>query len=360
MATEIFRKRLIDLYREMREADMFLSGFFGVRPGNISDTEIVAIDVVREDEEISPVVNTCEGPTFNVADQFTTKEWTPPSINEAMPFDCREYLKRLAGQTEYEAVSTTFQASLVTRLLEGMQKLENKIRRNREWQASQILQTGTLDLVDQDGNVTYQIDYQPKASHFVTAGTAWSAGGADPMADVEALADQIRDDSLQDANRLIMGAGAFNAFKQNTIVQNQLDNRRIEVGTIAPKPSGKGGKYQGVVDVGNYKFEIWTFNGRGIIPASGTKTLFVGDANCIVLSSEARLDTVFAGVPTAIRPDPRFADILPDRISVPTAVDMAPNIYSTPNGKQVILELESRPLLIPTAIDSFGTIATGV
>ena len=62
----------------------------------------------------------------------------------------------------------------------------------------------------------------------------------------------------------------------------------------------------------------------------------------------------------AVDVDPRFAGFLPGRIAVPTAVDMAINLYATPNGRQTILEVASRPQLIPTGIDTFGTINTGV
>ncbi len=358
MATEIFRKQMLSAYREMRDADMFLSGFFTVRPENISDTEVVAIDIVRTDEEISPVVNTCEGPTVNTSTLFTTKEFTPPSIEEAMKFDCKELLNRIAGETEYDATDVSFQAQLVGRILNGMNRLENKIRRNREWQASQILQTGELTLVDQAGNDVYVIDYQPKSTHFSTVGTVWSDSGSDPLQDIEALADIIRNDSLQDADRLIMGATSINEFINNSIVQAQMDNRRFEIGAIAPRPTGVGGKFWGVVNVGNYQMEIWSFNGRGLIPGDSTKTKFVADTSCIVMASSGRLDTVFAGVPMAVPVDPRFAGFLPDRIAVPRAVDMAPNIYATANGRQTMLEVASRPLLIPTAIDSFGTLTT--
>ncbi|MEE9393697.1 MAG: major capsid protein [Planctomycetota bacterium] len=355
MATELFRKQMISAYREMREAELFLSGFFDVRPENISATEKVALDVVRNDEQISPVVNTCEGPTFNTNDRFTTKEFTPPSINEAMPFDCKQLLKRQPGETEYEATNTSFQASLVTQVLQGMVLLENKMRRNREWQASQILQTGVLTLQDEDGNDVYTIDYQAKPGHFFAASVGWAGGAGTPLIDIETAADLIRDDSLQDADRLIFGTTAFNGFIQNSNVQAQLDNRRFRIGEIAPEPRGQGAKFMGVINIGAYQFEMWTFNGRGIAP-DGTAVRFVGVNNCIVMASSARLDTVFAGVPRPVPIDPRFAGFLPERIAVPAAVDIAPNIYATQNGKQTILELESRPLLIPTAIDSFATI----
>ena len=156
----------------------------------------------------------------------------------------------------------------------------------------------------------------------------------------------------------IMGSVAYNNFIQNAIVTAALDNRRIDQGTFNPQMRGQGGKFQGVIHIGNYRFEIWTYNGRGILPGSVSKTKFIDDDKCIVRASGGRLDTVFGGVPTPTAVDARFRDILPDRVSIPRAVDIAPNIWTSPNGKQTILELESRPLLIPTGIDTFGCIDT--
>ena len=358
MATEIFRKHLIAAYKEVRKPDLFLANLFEVRAGNISDTEIVALDIEREDEEISPVVNVLEGPTVNSSDLFTTKEFTPPTISEMMAFDVHSLLKRMAGVDEYSAAGVSFQAQLVQKLLDGMAKLEKKISRNREWQASQALQTGIITLKNSSGADNYVVDYKPKGTHFFAAGTAWSGAG-DPIADINTLADLIRADSGYDADMCIMGDTTFNAFAQNATVQAHFDNRRMSFGEIRPEMRDRGGKFQGTVHIGNYQFEIWTYNGRGI-PPGGTKIKFVSAENCIVMSSSARLDTVFAGIPVPVDRDPRFAGILPDRISVPMGVDLSPNIWASPNGKQVNLEVESRPLLIPTAIDSFGTIDSGV
>ncbi len=359
MATEIFRKNLLAAYKEVRKPDMFLASLFTVRPENIKDTETVAIDVERDDEEISPVVHIAEGPTINKSSIFTTKEFTPPTIQEMMPFDVRELLKRMAGVDEYSASGVGFQAQLVQRLLSSMDKLENKIRRNREWQASQILQDpANFALKDSAGNDVYTIDFKPKATHFFAAGTAWSGAGT-PITDINTALDLIRTDSGFDGDMCIMGDTSFNAFVKNSEVLAHYDNRRIDMGGIRPELRNSGGKLQGVAHIGNYEVEIWTYNGRGI-PPGGAKIKFVNAASCIVMSSIARLDTVFAGVPVPVDRDPRFEGVLPDRISIPQGVDLAPNIWATPNGKQINVEIESRPLLIPTAIDSFAKIATGV
>ncbi len=358
MATELFRTNLIETYRETREPDLALSAKFTVRPGNISDTEKVAIDIEREDEEVSPVVTALEGPTLNTLNQFTTKEFTPPTISEGMPFDVGSLLKRLPGQNAYEAADASFQAAMVVQLLKGMRALERKISRHREWQASQILQTGILSLTDENGNLAYQIDFKPKATHLVTVGTAWSDIAAPAIGDIESLSDVIRTDGLRDVDELWMGSDAFNEFIINTGVQQHYDNRRMTMGVIEPRDLGSGAKLQGTLHIGNYQYQIITYNGRGILPAAGSKTKFLDAGKVIFLSSDTRLDTVFGGIPRVVPVDPRLAGFLPDRIAVPGAIDLAPNVYATPNGKQTILELESRPLLIPTNIDGFGCLTT--
>ncbi len=76
------------------------------------------------------------------------------------------------------------------------------------------------------------------------------------------------------------------------------------------------------------------------------------------MSGDSRLDTVFGGVPAIVNVDERFRSVLPDRIAVPMATDVQPNMWATVDGKQTMLGLASRPLLIPTGIDTFGALDT--
>lgn len=362
MATELFRKSMIQAFEQTREPDLALSSRFTIRPGNITDSEKVILDIERYDEEVSPVVFALEGPTLNKTDLFTTKEFTPPTINEGAVIDVGQLLHRQPGQHEYDASDVSWMAAMVRTMLRIMRLMAAKIARNREWQASQILTTGILNLNDRDGNLAYTIDFQPKASHFPTAGTAWDGVTPTILADIESLADQIRDDGLIDVDELWMGAAAFNAFIADAAVQLHYDNRRMNFGVLAPVNLGAGAKLQGTLEIGNYQFKIITYNGRGILPGDPvtTKTKFLPTEKVIFLSEETRLDTLFGGVPRVVPVDPRFAGFLPDRVAIPGAVDMAPNIYATLNGKQTMFELESRPLLVPAQIDGYGCLDTGV
>ena len=54
-----------------------------------------------------------------------------------------------------------------------------------------------------------------------------------------------------------------------------------------------------------------------------------------------------------------MASIMPGRmVSSEEGFDVTPNLYCTPNGKQIMGELESRPLLVPVQIDGFGCLDT--
>lgn len=357
MATDNFRKNMIEAYSSFRAPELFLAGFFPVPSGGISDTETVSIDIEREDEDISPIVNAAEGPTLNVANLFTTKEFVPPTIDEAMPFNARDFMRRMAGQTEYEATDVGFQAQFLSRALKGFGQLERKIMRNREWQASQILTTGTLTLKNALGADMYTINFLPKAAHFPTTGTAWNLGGANPLGDLESLFDIIRENGLVDVERVLMGQKSFNNFIAHSTVQQHYDNRRIDMGEIAPAPVGRGGKRMGRLLVGAYEVEIWTYTGRGK-PPGGSKIKMLPDNMVVAMSGDSRLDTVFGGVPMIVDVDERFRSVLPDRIAIPRATDVQPNMWATPDGKQTMLGLASRPLLIPTGIDTFGALDT--
>lgn len=356
MSTELMRKRMITAYREVRKPDLFLAGFFKTPARNIFAGEKVSIDIKRGTESISPVVSVMTGPTMNATDIFTTKEFTPPSFEEGAPFNCFDLLKRTFGVDEYQSTeAVNWFAAMMTRVIEALGDLEDKINRTIEVQASQVLQTGLLTLKDKTGTAAYTIDFKPKATHFPTAADPWDTT-SDKLGDLEALADVIRDDSMQDADTLIMGDDAFSLFIRDTEVQKFFNKLVLNIAALAPvQPiAGVGGKFQGQVHIGNYRFNIWTYGGRYLDIGASTKTKFVLGSNVIMLSSGARLDKVFGGVPRAVPVDPRFAGILPDRISIPMATDFSPNIYTTVDGKQVICEVASRPLCIPTAIDSFG------
>jgi hypothetical protein len=362
MSVEISRTGWLQLYTEMRSPNGFLSRWFTVKPGGVYNGAKVAIDIQRFGEDVAIAIKKCTGPNLNDFDIFTSKEFEPPAYGEAFPLDVCDLLNRMAGVGPYTAAYTEYASQLVAKMAQGFMLIDDKIKRAVELQASQILQTGILTLTDATGATVYTLDFKPKATHFPTTGTSWSTiATATPLADLEALAKIIRADGKVNPNILIMGDVALSNFLRNADVQAVLDNRRIDVGMLRPEMSDTGATYYGNVWVGAYSFEIWTYPDTFKHPQTGAATTYVAADKVIMLSDKTRLDMTSARVPLPLGPDPRVAGLLPGRMTSRTeGFDVTPNVYATPNGKQIFGELESRPLLIPVQIDGFGCLDTQI
>lgn len=359
MTVQLQAQGWISMFTQMRRPASPLSRNFTMKPGGSYKGVKVTIDIERYGEEVAIAVKAFKGVNMNDFDEFTTKEFTPPAYGEGFPLNVNDQINRIAGQDPYSAAYAEAAGFITGKAAKGFALIDDKISRAIELQAAQIYQTGQLSLTNKDGAVEYSLDFKPKASHFPTVGTAWSEAGATPLADIEAVAKLIRADGKVDPNELHFGETAMSEFLSHSTVKEYLDTRRIEMGQINPRYVDSGVTYYGDIWIGTYKFQMYVHSETYDHPQSGAPTKYVIDNSVIVTSSRTRLDLVAAKVPEPIAPDPRVANLLPGRmVSRTGGFDVTPNIYASPNGKQIIGELESRPLLVPVQIDGFGCLTT--
>ena len=352
--------RMIDAYKQTASPTLFMSGFFQTRPRNIHMSEFVEIDITRNDEDIAIVISDLSlGPRFSEQSIYTNKRVTPPIFKEGVSLNGFDMINRMAGDNPFQ--DPDFRANLIMLMIDGMQESDKRIKRTIELQGSQILTTGTVDLIDSNGVTKYAINYLPKATHFPNAAAAWS-GASDKIADISALCDVVRDDGLEDPDLLLMGIGSFEEFVSDTAVQARFDNRRINMGDIGPMQlRGKGGKFRGTIDVDNYKLEVWTYNGKYLNPNTGVKTKYLPDDKVVVMCSDCRLDATWGAVPHAGKAlgQGNLLPELPPRFSMADMnMDMFTYVYLSEDGSQLNGVVAARPLLIPTAIDQFGCLDT--
>jgi len=348
-------QKMISAYNQSAPPTLFLSGRFQSPAENFYNSEEVEIDIERDDEDVAWVVTDLStGYRFNSTDDYTNKKFKPPIFKEAFALQSHDLLGRSPGDNPYADVA--YQAKAILRSFKNFRRLEAKIRRSVEWQASQILQTGVVTLIDGSGDALYTIDFAPKATHFPTVGTAWSAASPTIVADLISLDSVIRDDSLSDPDMKIFGEGSFEAAMDNSDFRGRFETRRADLGTIGPmRLVGSGGQFRGIIDVGNYRSEIWTYNGRYKHPQTGVKTKLVSDNSVISLASGGRMDATFGAIPRFVPPDARVMRYMPPRMSnINGGMDLFTNAWVTPDGETLMGGISSRPLLIPTAIDTFG------
>ncbi len=345
----------VQAFLQRRSPTMFLSSMFTTKPGGIYYGKTVEIDIKRFGEKVAAVVTKLSGPNYNDASLISHKEFEPPEYGEAFATDVDDLVQRLLGVDPYTDAYIPFMSKLVGRLMDYFMEGHDMIMRGLEVQASQILQTGKLNLIGRDGTEMYQLDFKPKATHFPTVTTPWENDGADPIGDMEQLFEVIRADGKVNPNMIIMGSKAFRAALNNATFQENLDNRRIDLGTIEPRMLESGATLQGRIFVGAYEALIWTYPEVYDQENTQASTKYIDDYNVIVMSDKTRLDRVSAIVPLPLGPDPRVATLMPGRlIDEANNLDVTPNLYPTPNGRNIIAELLARILLVPVQIDGFG------
>ena len=357
-------KKMISAYNQQALPVMFLSGMFNSPPQNFHTSEEIEIDIVRGDEDIAIAVQDLSvGYRMNSEDLYTNKGFKPPIFKEALPLNSFDLIKRMPGQDPFK--SPDFRGNLILRMFNGMTKIENKIRRSLELQASQVMQTGVVTLTDITGTPLYTLDYKPKASHFPTVGVSWAtATTAQKLADVSDTAETIRNDGLSDPDQLLMGIDAFENFISDDGIRKRFDVRRMDLGTIAPmQMRGNGGTFRGIVEIGNYRYDVWTYGGRYKDPQSGNKIQFLDPGKIVVRASNGRFDATFGAIPNIGQlvggENSRLLPELPGRLSnAAGSMDLFANAWLSADGEQIFGGVGARPLMIPTAIDTYGCIDT--
>jgi hypothetical protein len=347
--------QLIDMYVEQASTPMFLSGFFRSPPQNFHTTEDVEMDIQRDDEQVAIVIHDLSvGARKNEASLYTNKRFRPPIFDEEGHVSAYDAIRRQPGQSPF--MTPDYAANATRAAFDIFRRLELKIRRAVELMASQVLQTGILTLIDSSGTAQYTLDFSPKSSHMATVGTTWALDGStgDPLADLGALATVVRRDGKVEPNKLVFGDSAWIRFLANAKVKAALESRRGVLAEIAPVARGSGATFQGWVWIGHYRFEMWTYDGYYKHPQTGTLTPYVATDNVIMLG-DGRLDLTFGAIPIITPPDQRALPFLPPRIgSEGRGLDLTTNAWVTPDGKHVMVSAGTRPLTIPTAIDTFA------
>lgn len=348
-------KRMLAAYFEDVEPKGFLSSFFQSPARNFFDTEKVEIDIKRKGRSIAIPIKDLSVGARNVAlDQFTNKEFTPPIYKESGSLNAFNMIKRQAGQIPFQ--DPDISANAIIEAFNVFRTLESRVRRATEVQASMVFASGVVTLIDNDGDTVYSIDYSPKATHFINApGGAWDVATPDIIGDLDFLADLIRADGKSNPDTLIFGRTAYNLFIADTTIQAILDSRRMALGALGAPQDRAGGSFKGTLAVGAYQFNIWLYNDSYDLPSTGADTPFVATDHVLMLSSMARLDAVFGSIPQIVQPDSRVLPFLPRVLSSTGAgLALTTNVWATPDGETISVAAGTRPLMIPTAIDSFG------
>lgn len=344
----------------------FFAGMFAVTPYSFFETEAVELDVVRSDNSLALTVqDVSAGYRMNVESLYENNEIVPPAFKEAFTVNAFELMKRQPGKSPFD--NPNFKLTLIQKVYKGVDAVARKIRRSNELQAAQVLQEGKATFRDKDDNVLYTLNYGANPTHFPTASKAWSDPTADILGDLASLAGVIRTDGLVTPNQIIFGSNAWANAQKNDAFMKRLDIRNAHYGAIEmPQMRGNGGTYHGKITIGTDVFEMWTYDGTYKDPKTKEQKYYMHPDKVTMKSTMSRLDAAFGAVPNigellGDSTRSQFLPELPPRLSSTTeSFDIFLNAWMDERKENLFAGVASRPVFIPTALDSFGTLTTTV
>lgn len=355
-------KKFIRRYEDRAVPTLFFSGMFQSPRENFHVSESVEIDIQRSGEEVAIAVQDMNTDyRANSADIFTNKLYTPPIFKEKFGLTSGQLINRAFGSNPFAEQS--FKSKLVDWMFRGLEKMTDKIRRANELQSSQVLQTGTATMLDENGATMYEIDYKSKATHFPTTGLTWGPATTNIQSDLLSLANVIRADGKVDPNQLIFGETAWQSFINNADIQKLGNLRRMNLIDVSKSPRGEGANFHGMFDIGVFTFELWSYGGRFKDPQTGNSTKFLADDKVIMRATEGRFDATFGSIPHIGRElgikGQNLLPGFPTRFgSTAKGMDMHVNVWLSPGGEQIEAGIGTRSLYAPTAIDTYGCLDT--
>ncbi len=358
------RTAMLAVYQQVMVFIPFLTTFFRTTPNDIKDAESFKIEIKRGSKKIAPVISNITQLGGKIErSQYTQKEFTPPVVALGADFAPGDLIEKAFGKDEYSSASDSYAAQLQALIIDAMQEIEARINRSIEFQCSQILQTGELTLYDKDGNAAFILDFFPKATHFPTVSVSWSDEDSDPDADIEALARVIKTDGSSTIKNLIFGSTARANYLKNSKVNDKFDITRIQSGQFQPREINEDVTYLGDLLIGSQYYQCWEYTGEYIHPSTGLTTRFIPDDKVVLLPAAGSVNfdfrKVYCTAPTITGVDPRFASIVPTRMSLEDRAYTA-RVWADGNSDTLNTELKTRPLCVPVSIDVFGCLDTEV
>lgn len=258
------------------------------------ETDQIEIDVVAGDQKMSAYSTPLGNGEYVGKEGYATYIHKLPYTKQLTSFTAKDLNDRIPGETIYESGI----ASRSDRKIgEALAKFRNRNLMRREYQLAEAIQTGYQTI---SGDfVSYTINYQRDASNTGAARTGdnrWGQVSATIMADIRAGAKQMRAPGVFGGypRVMLLGETAAEAFVDSDEIVEKLDNRRMEMGQIAPRLlESNDASYLGTLQDVGLNLEVWSYFGQYVDSSDAAQYLF--DPNGMALiNTDIRVTTHYS------------------------------------------------------------------
>ena len=300
-------------------------------------TETVDIDIKKGNRKMAAFVHPMVGGEIVTMEGYETKSYAPPLINPVIPTKAEQLLKRLPGEDLYSGKSPADRAA--EKLIEEYNTLNDMTTRREEWMAAQVLTTGQVHIKGK--GVDEVIDFGLTNKVTLASTKKWGASAADIWGNLKDWKQQVSRNGFANANMVIMGKAAADAFMADATIKNLLDNRRIEIGAIKPEEMEGGLTYYGHLNLPGV--DIYGYDEVYLDDDTGETKPLIPDNMVLMIPSHADFMRAY-GLCT-------YIDDMGDWHMAQTARLLRTYVEHRPDRRMI--EMQAHPLLIPDKADSW-------
>ena len=208
---------------------------------------------------------------------------------------------------------------------------------------AEAIKTGLIHV--EGPGVKEDIDFDFTNTVSLTGDEQWGGSKAAILNNLEDWVSRVLIEGFANVDTAIMGKTALRKFLDDADVMKKLDNRRVELGIIAPRELPGGVSYIGHLNKPN--LDIMQYAGVYLDdwtdPANPTVKPLVDDNMIILISSAAGFIMAYGAC--------SYYDESKQLVTAQTSRLM--HSYIDHNPERRILQLDARPLPIPDKVDSW-------
>jgi len=338
MPISIFETRTMLKALEQRPAPKtFIRDMF-FRDVEYSDTSKVDVDIQKGTRKMAPFVSPVLAGKVLANQGFTTHTFEAPLLNSKKQTTAEDILNRLPGEGLYSGMSPDERAAV--KLGKDLAELDDAIIRREEWMCAQALFAGKIS-VEGEG-VSYEIDFSVPSDSLI-GDALWNAETSNPLDTLRLFFGEVVKGAGVNPDVCILAPDVVPYFLNHAKVQNLLDKRLINTGQIDPKQLPNGATYLGHVNelgLDVYSYLEW------YVDNTGTQQPMVPEKKVLLGSTRAQTVMNYGAVITKDESG-QMVTYMADRV---------PRSWVDDDPVVRWVQLQSRPLPVPTQVDAFYVI----
>ena len=299
-------------------------------------TERVDIDIVKGNRQMAAFVHPMVGGEIVKSAGYETKSYAPPLINPACITTADQLMQRMPGEDMYSGRTPADRAA--EKLVEEYAKLEDMTTRREEWMAAQVLTTGQLKVKGKGVDEVIDFGFSNKVT---LSSKKWGTSGADPWGNLKDWKQQVSRNGFANADMVIMGKAAADAFMADSKILDLMDKRRFDIGAMAPAELEGGLTYYGHLNLPGV--DIYGYDEIYLDDETGETKPLIPDNMVLMIPSNAQFMRAY-GLCTYLDDEGMWHSAETPRL-------LRSYVEHRPDRR--FLELQAHPLLIPDKADSW-------